>query len=98
MPSGSLDSTAINNWIPNNVYVIERGYNELGIHQGFSKIEFISVNSTEYQVHFSNLDGTNDIILTIPKDPTYNFTFLSLNGDIASVEPPKEDWDIIFSQ
>ena len=38
MPSGSIDSTAIGNWTANTVYIIDRGFNELGAHQGFSKI------------------------------------------------------------
>ena len=98
MPSGSLDSTAIGNWTANNVYIINRGVDEFGIPQGISKIEFLSVNSASYSVHFSNLDGTNDVTLNIPKDTNYNFTYLSLDGNIASIEPPKEDWDLHFSQ
>jgi hypothetical protein len=98
MPSGSLDSTAIGNWVASNVYIIDRGFNELGAHQGFSKIEFIAVTTTEFTIHFSNLDGTNDINMNISKDNNNNFTFLSLSGGIVSVEPPKEDWDISFTQ
>lgn len=96
--SGNLDSTAIGNWTANNVYVIDRGFDELGAHQGFSKIEFLSVNSTEYAVHFANLDGTNDVTMNIPKDVNHNLTFLSLNGNIANIEPPKENWDLAFTQ
>lgn len=98
MPSGSLDSTAIDNWTANNVYIIDKGFNELGAHQGFSKIEFIAVNPTEFNVHFSNLDGTNDVSMNIPKDNDYNFTFLSLSGNLVAIEPPKEGWDISFTQ
>lgn len=98
MPSGSTDSTAIGLWTANNVYIIDRGFNQLGVHQGFSKIEFISVNSSSYNVHFSNLDGTNNLTMSIPKDNSYNFTFLSLSGNIVIVEPPKENWDLTFTQ
>lgn len=96
--SGDLDSTAIGNWTPNNVYVIDRGFDENGIHQGFNKIEFLSVNNTEYSIHFANLDGTSDKTMNIQKDANYNFTFLSLNGNIASIEPAKENWDLAFTQ
>jgi hypothetical protein len=98
MPSGNLDSTAIGNWTANQVYVIDRGYDEVGTHQGFKKIEFVSVTTNEYVVHFANLDGSNEVTMHIPKDTTYNFTYLSLTGNIASVEPPKEHWDLSFSQ
>ena len=96
--SGNLDSTAIGNWTTNNIYVIDRGFDQLGTHQGFSKIEFLSVNSTEYAVHFANLDGTNDVTMNITKDANYNLSFLSLNGNLANIEPPNENWDLAFTQ
>jgi hypothetical protein len=97
--AGTMDSTAIGNWISSQkIYVIDRGYNEVGAHQGFKKIIFQSVNTVEYQVRFANLDGTSDVTMSIPKDSNYNFTFLSLNGNLASVQPPKENWDLAFTQ
>lgn len=101
MPSGNLDSTAIGNWTSNNnVYIIDRGYNELGIHQGFRKIKFLSVNNDMYSVRFANLNGSGDTIFQIEKDSTYNFMFLSLGGagKIVTVEPPKKNWDLCFTQ
>ncbi|NQX98779.1 MAG: hypothetical protein HRT73_13000 [Flavobacteriales bacterium] len=100
-PSGHIDSTAIKDWRgAQNVYVIDRGYNEIGLHLGFKKVVFQSVNSIEYVVRFANLDGTNDITYQVAKDDQYNFAFLSLNssGSIASIQPLKEDWDIVFTQ
>lgn len=98
MPSGNLDSTAIGNWTPNNVYIIEGGFNELGQHLGFYKFEIIAASTSQFQVHFAKLDGTNDFTMTIPKDNNYNFTFLSFAGTIKNIEPPKEDWDLMFTQ
>lgn len=39
-------------------------------------------------------------MITVPKDSLYNFSFLSLSGAgaVISVEPPKHDWDLVFSQ
>jgi hypothetical protein len=51
-----------------------------------------------YFYHFANLDGTNDITMNITKDVNYNFSFLSLNGNITSIEPLKENWDLTFTQ
>ena len=96
--SGNLDSTAIGDWTANNVYVIDRGLDELGTHQGFSKIEFLAVNTSEYTVHFANLDGSNDKTMNITKDADYNLAFLSLNGNTVSVAPPNENWDLSFTQ
>jgi len=99
-PSGNLDSTAVGNWVgTNNVYIIDRGYNETGAHQGFRKIVFESVNSTEYKVKFANLNGSGLTELTIVKDDTYNFAFLSFaSSSVVMIEPPKADWDLVFTQ
>jgi len=98
--SGNLDSTAIGNWIGNNeVYIIDRGYSETGVHQGFRKIIFETVNGTEYKVKFSFLNGNGLTELTIPKDDLYNFAFLSFNSaSVVVIEPPKADWDLVFTQ
>ncbi len=98
--SGSLDSTAIGDWRnANNVYVIDRGYNETGVHQGFQKIQFQSVNENKYVVRFSQLNGTGDITMQIDKDSVYNFAFLSFTtGNTIIVEPPKVTWDLEFTQ
>ena len=97
--SGNLDSTAIGNWIgENNVYIIDRGYSELGVHQGFRKIVFQSVNAVEYQVKFANLNGSQLTELTITKDDLYNFAFLSFtSSSVVMIESPKADWDLVFT-
>lgn len=98
--SGNLDSTAISNWINyNGVYILDRGYSYDGTHQGYRKIEFDLVNTDEYQIHYANLDGSNEQTHTLQRDPEYNFTFFSFeSNDVVSVEPPKENWDIVFGQ
>ncbi len=99
-PSGSLDSTAIGDWRHQTpVYIINRLYDENGQITGLKKVQFLSVNDQAYQIRIADMDGSNDQTISIPKDDQYNFTFISLtNGQQLSVEPPKESWDIIFSQ
>lgn len=97
--SGSLDSTAISDWrTTNNVYVIDRGYNETGVHQGFRKIQFQTVDAAKYIVRFAQLNGTGDVTLQINKDSIYNFQFLSFNtSNVLIIEPPKATWDLEFT-
>jgi hypothetical protein len=100
-PTGNMEQTAIGDWrlIPNQVYLIDRGYNELGIHQGFRKIVFQSVDDYSYTVRFSQLNGSGETTLQVPKDVNYNFTFISFStSSTVIVEPPKKDWDIVFTQ
>lgn len=100
-PTGDMEQTAIGDWrlIPNQVYLIDRGYNEVGAHQGFRKIVIQSVDNYSYNIHFSQLNGSGETTLQIPKDIDYNFTFLSFTtSSTVMVEPPKIDWDIVFTQ
>lgn len=93
-PSGSLDSTAIGNWQGSNtVYIIDCGSEE------FKKVQFLSVNDRQYTIRVADINGDNDQTITVTKDDRFNFTFLSLKSGLSvSVEPPKETWDIAFSQ
>lgn len=99
--SGNLDSTAIGDWRNNGeVYIIDRGYNELGQHRGYRKAIFKSVDESGYTLRFAKLDGTEDTTMTITKDDAYNFAFFSFNngGGVLPIEPPKETWDLVFTQ
>lgn len=99
--SGNLDSTAIGDWRATQpVYILDRGYNEYGQHQGFRKLLLQSVNASGYTVRFAQLNGSGDTTFFIPKDTTYNFTFLSFGngGELVNVEPPKAEWDLVFTQ
>lgn len=100
-PTGTLDSTAIGDWTNElAVYIIDRGYNEAGQHQGFRKLKIESVTAQHFVVRFANLNGTGTVSMTIPKDSTFNFAFLSFanGGQLVTVEPPKRNWDIVFTQ
>jgi hypothetical protein len=98
--SGNEDSTAIGDWRQTKpVYIIDRGYSETGQPQGIRKMQILQVSSSAYEIRFATLNGTPNSI-TIPKDSIYNFSFVSLSstGNIVSVEPPKANWDLVFTQ
>lgn len=99
--SGNPDSTAIGAWQNSrHVYIVDRGYNENGQAQGFRKIRIEDVNASGFTIRFANLNGSGDTSFYIPKDTLYNFTFLSFanGGQLITVEPPKADWDLVFTQ
>lgn len=98
--SGSLDSTAIGNWIDfGGVYIIDRGFSFDGSHQGYRKLVITSFDNTSFSIHYANLDGSEEQIKTIQKDNEFNFTFLSFqSNDIADIQPKKENWDLVFGQ
>ncbi len=99
-PSGDYDSTAIGYWQDHKaVYIVDGGYSETGVQQGFYKVQFLAVDNYSYTLRFSKINGTNDTTMQIIKDNTCNYTFLSLkNSKTVLVEPPKDTWDLVFSQ
>ncbi|MBE2290669.1 MAG: HmuY family protein [Chitinophagaceae bacterium] len=98
--TGSLDSLAIGDWrSAKPVFIIDRGFNEIGQHLGFSKIQFLSVDKSNYLVRLATLASTEETTLTISKDTSYNLSFLSLTSkEQVVIEPLKAEWDIVFTQ
>lgn len=98
--SGHQDSTAIGNWQNyNGVYIIDRGYDHLGVHQGFAKMKIIEVNSFQYQIEFGNLSDTNPQGVVVNKNSNYSFIYFSFSsGTTISIAPEKDKFDIIITQ
>ena len=100
-PSGDLDSTAIGDWRnKQNVYIVDLGFNELGQALGFKKIQLLSVNDSDYTFRAGDLSSMALTTISIKKDSTYNFCYASLSAGqaVTGIEPPKKDWDIVFTQ
>ena len=108
---GNLDSTAIGNWFTwsepdsskvytDEVYVIDRGYDEIGNLRGLKKVVFLSLENDEYTFKFANMDGSGETTFTVTKDPSVNFMCFSFDegGKQLSLEPPKYTWDLLFTQ
>lgn len=99
-PSGNLDSTAIGDWRSNGagIYVLDRGYNPLGLSLGKAKIQIKNVTATSYTIAYGALNATTLKELVVTKDSNYNFVFLNLDSlQTTLVEPPKKDWDLVFT-
>lgn len=98
--SGNLDSTGIGNWQNgSSFYIINRGYSFDGTHQGFRKVQLLTVNANEFEILVAELDGSNQQTAIAEKANDFNFTFFSFDSNSSvSIEPPKEDWDLVFGQ
>ena len=98
--SGNLDSTAFDSLeLGNIVYVIDNGLDLQGVSKGFCKLMLTSITTTSYSFKVANLDGSLEEDITILKDNNLNFIGYSLNNRVVvDVEPPKTEWDLMFSQ
>lgn len=112
--SGNVDSLALKSFIFNQnltkqVFVINRGQNPIPIgsvpnpapyQRGTKKFQVIEITDTYYKVKYANLSGSNENTLLIPRDTSETFTYFTFDntGDLVSVAPSKESWDILFTR
>ena len=83
-----------------NVFWLDRGVDENGDQIPYIKIQFESVDNQKYRFKVSRLSNLNAFeVYEVAKDPSVNFVHFSLTTNkIVKVEPPKETWDIEFTQ
>lgn len=97
--SGRLDSMAVRD---GNIFIIHQGYDFDGNEIGYFKMEIIEHNNLQFKGKFANMDGTNEQIVTITKNDAYNFVYLKWNTSSSvatpTIEPLKEEWDLVFTQ
>ena len=98
--NGHLDSTAFDGWSTSDLFFIDLGYSSTGAHQGYGKLQVIELTPNSWTVNYCDLAEANPTQITLQKDDLYNATFFSFlnGGSQVSIEPPKSDWDICFTQ
>lgn len=105
---GWLDSTAIGDWGTivgdevvsfNHVYIIDRGLEaNTGNNIGYKKMQILGFSNGKYSIRYANLDGSQLQEISFSKDAAYNFIYISFDQGVVTVEPPKETWDLLFTQ
>ncbi len=71
------------------------------INQNWKKLWIESKISGEYQIKYADLDGSNEMNMSIPalNYSDKNFIYYSLDNDqLIDREPNKNDWDITFTK
>ncbi len=108
-PSGNSDSLAFGTWgnpqdnkvlSNNHVYVVDLGLSVTGQPLGRKKVQFVSFENQVFTLRFGDLQDPNGYEFQVAQDADYSFRYLSLQGqgELVQVAPPKEDWDLMFSQ
>jgi len=101
---GNPDSTAVGKWISDDLLTPTNEVYMLGINNGikyvpYKKVVFTAVGPKSYSFHYSDPDGSNPVSVTMLKDSTVNYTCFSLNtGTTVGIEPPKDSWELLFTQ
>ncbi|MBE0646572.1 MAG: HmuY family protein [Bacteroidales bacterium] len=107
---GNPDSTAIGVWFDINsngdtisnhhVYAINRGLDDLGNPLGYMQVIFDSLKNGNFFFRFTPLLGGTPVSAMVAKDPSVNYRYFSFDdgGVIRNLQPPKPNWDLLFTQ
>ena len=101
VPEGTPERTAMGDWRANNsVFVIDLGYTPGGTHRGYRKLKIEAYNEYTYTFSYAEIDGSDlQQSVVVNKDVDRNFTSFSLlTHQVIEATPPKEAWDLKFSQ
>ena len=64
----------------------------------YYKLQILEIAPTYYKIKTGTLAGTEGTEITLEKDENYNYVFYSFTGGIVKPEPPKKDWDLLFTR
>ncbi len=93
------DSLAFSGWQVNDVYVVDLGYNEAGNGLGNIKLQITAFVDGVLSFRYAPLTGGTTIEGQMTKNSDFNSVSYSLlNHSALIVEPPKTDWDLVFTQ
>jgi hypothetical protein len=106
---GNPDSLAFGVWYKiedgdtisdGHVYAIDRGYDENTNPLGLYQVIFDSLAGGKYYFKYAPLGGGNIISGVVPKNGSVNYAWYSLSGggSVKNLEPPKETYDLLFTQ
>lgn len=99
--SGNLDSTAMGDWRTQpQIYILDRGKDEVGKSLGFSKLMIDSVTPEKFYFRHAPLNSDTWNKGEVSKDPAYFFSYYSLKGtgNQEIIAPPTASWDFVFTQ
>jgi hypothetical protein len=86
--------------VDSEVIVVDRGIDAFGNYLGYYKFQLLGYDGQKYRLRYGPLKGPDSQVAEIVKNPAVNFTFLSFKGNGSSFdqEPPKDAWDLLFTQ
>lgn len=82
------------------VFLIDLGLDMRNRARGYLKLQILNYEAGRYHLRLANLDGSKESQVDLQTDPIANNQYISLaNPDsLLNLEPPKEDWDLLFTR
>ncbi|MBS1940529.1 MAG: HmuY family protein [Bacteroidetes bacterium] len=100
LPNGRPDSLAFGDWRTEHpVFVVDMGFNTMGLPMGLHKVQVNAVNGNEFQFSLAALNGSGVQEYTVQKDPARAYVHFSFaSGSVVAIAPPLGTYDLVFTQ
>lgn len=97
---GHIQDDFLENGPAGEVFLIDLGLNLNNQPRGFKKLQILEVQDASYKLQIADPNSTNKQEFTVVGEHDYNNVFISFTKveEILKLEPPKEDWDILFTK
>ncbi|MCW5900268.1 MAG: HmuY family protein [Flavobacteriales bacterium] len=97
--SGHPDSTAIGDWRNTRpLIVIDMGYDAQGNPIGHRRIRPVEVSASAYTLELAQADGSDAVIVSVPKDPQRHWTHFAFGQGALQVAPSNGQWHIVLTR
>jgi hypothetical protein len=83
----------------NSVYLLDMGFNHLGLHMGLYWLQIVEASHTTYHVAYKRFNSTDIHSLHVPRENQKTLVHISLiQQTILSTPPPALQWDLLFTR
>lgn len=82
------------------VMLIDRGIDEIGIPRGIMRVVFDKLENDTFYFRFATFNGSTEYQAKVARNVAGNHACFSFDngGKQVSIEPPRDDWDLHFTQ
>lgn len=96
----NTDSLAVGSlWNTKNCFWIDRGYDINGDPQPLMRVKFETPDNQTYKITYAEQNQKNISVAIVKKDSAFNRVYFSFStNNTVRVEPPKNTWDLQFTQ
>lgn len=90
----------INGSVKGEVFLIDLGLNLQNKARGFKLLQLLDFDGSSYTLQLSDTDNNNPQQFIVNLNGTYNNLYISFTdvSNTLTLEPPKEDWDLLFTK
>jgi hypothetical protein len=98
-PSSLFNNTYIGDYRNSNqIFILDRGYNESGELRGIKKFQIDSITEYYYIIKYANLDNSQMESVKINKKEGSSMMRFSFDSNMPIHDPLDSEWDLLFTQ